>query len=294
MSRPAGWPGRCWPGHWRGLVSIAYVRLIAWADGHKPMGLRLHGARLLLVPLAVFTALGCLAIPFPHLLGNGKDVVQLALDSKLGLGLLVALVILKPLATAACLGSGAPGGLFTPTITLGALLGGLLGVIWAHIWPGTPPGFCALIGAGAVLAAATQGPVSAMALMIELTRRMDVTMVPMLLAVVGATAVARRLEVRSIYSGRIHAGRAATGPKQKQAEDEGTFEVLSAAAPYAEVLHTLLRIGDEPKPIQVIDEHGEAVGTIARDEAIAPDRSVAPLAIATAADFASAPSGPGT
>lgn len=84
----------------------------------------------MIVPTAicVFAALGALAIPFPQLLGNGKNAVELAALDRLALPLMLALVLLKPLVTVACLGTGAPGGLFTPTLATGALLGGSAGI----------------------------------------------------------------------------------------------------------------------------------------------------------------------
>ena len=186
-----------------GLVAVGYVRLISFADAQKPGGIF-----ALIAPVLVFTLLGMLAVRYPQLLGNGKDVVQQTLLGQPGLALLVALVLLKPLATAACLACGAPGGLFTPTMTLGALLGGVLGALWLRIWPGSPLGGFSVIGACAVLAASTQGPVSAIVLTLELTRE-DALIVPMALAAASAVAVARVLENRSIYSGRIHRARSA-------------------------------------------------------------------------------------
>jgi hypothetical protein len=112
-------------------------------------------------------------------------------------------VFLKPIMTAACLGSGAPGGLFTPTLTYGVLFGGLLGHGWNAIWPGAPDGSYAIIGGGAVLAASMQGPLAAVVMMIELARHTDALMVPLLLAVTGATVVARLLGAPSIYSARL-------------------------------------------------------------------------------------------
>ena len=53
------------------------------------------------------------------------------------------LLVLKPLATLACLGSGASGGLFTPSLVVGALLGGVLGYAWTSLWPGRRPGYSA-------------------------------------------------------------------------------------------------------------------------------------------------------
>jgi chloride channel protein, CIC family len=60
-------------------------------------------------------------------------------------------------ATTLCMRSGAPGGLFTPSLTAGALLGADLGHFWLWIWPGAPLGLFALLGAGAVLAQPLKG-----------------------------------------------------------------------------------------------------------------------------------------
>ena len=82
--------------------------------------------------MLVFGVLGVVSIQYPQLLGNGKGIVQLEALGQLSLGLLCVLLVLKPLATAACLGAGSPGGLFTPTLTIGVLLAGVLGRLWSH------------------------------------------------------------------------------------------------------------------------------------------------------------------
>ena len=104
-----------------GLVSVVYVRAVAWADAHKPSGWRRVWA-----PIVVLGLLGAASIPFPQLLGNGRDVAELAFTGQLSPLLLGSLLLLRPLATVSCLGSGAPGGLFTPSLAIGAMLGGLL------------------------------------------------------------------------------------------------------------------------------------------------------------------------
>jgi H+/Cl- antiporter ClcA len=181
-----------------GIASAGYIRLIAWADGHRPKGWRTIAA-----PSLVFAVLGSAAIWFPQLLGNGKDLVQQLLWGEIGPGLDWTLLVLKTLAIAGCLASGAPGGLFTPTMTCGALLGAALGQAWQLVWPGAPPGTFALIGGGAVLAASTQGPVSTIVLMVELTHRVDSMIVPLIVAVAGAMIATRALEQRSIYTARL-------------------------------------------------------------------------------------------
>jgi CIC family chloride channel protein len=184
-----------------GFVSVLYVRLIAGAHELRP-----EGWRRVVAPIVVFIALGVVAIAYPQVLGNGKGVVQLALVGRLAVGVMAVLIVLKPLATAGCLGSGAPGGLFTPTLTLGVVLGGVLGDGWLQLWPGTPLGSYAVIGGAAVLAACMQAPLAAIVLLLELTHKVDGLMVPMLLAVVEATVLARLLRARSIYSARLPGG----------------------------------------------------------------------------------------
>jgi H+/Cl- antiporter ClcA len=191
-----------------GLTAVLWVRLVARANRSRPAR---QTARVL-APIVIFTALGALAIQYPQLLGNGKELAQLAFVGKLSVGLLAVLFILKPLVTAACLGSGAPGGLFTPTLVLGVLFGALLGHAWSDIWPGSPIGGYALIGAGGVLAAAMQGPLAATVLMLELTHSNGSLTVPLLLAVAEATVVARLLGAPSIYSARV----AESGPPAVQ------------------------------------------------------------------------------
>jgi H+/Cl- antiporter ClcA len=181
-----------------GLVSVGYVRLVAWADRNRP-----RGWRRLVTPSIVLGSLGIISIWFPQLLGNGKDVSQLAFTDQIAPGLMLALLFLKPAASILCMRSGAPGGLFTPSLTVGALLGGVLGYAWSWLWPGLPPGLLALLGAGALLAATTQGPLSAVVLMMELTGRDRSFILPMLLAVGTATIVSRTIEPRSIYDARL-------------------------------------------------------------------------------------------
>lgn len=183
-----------------GLAAVIWVRVIARANTLRP---RRWGR--FLAPLIVFSILGAVAIPYPQLLGNGLDIVQAASVGGLSLGLLAVLFALKPLATAACLGSGSPGGLFTPTLTVGVLIAAIAGTAWVHVWPGAPTGSYALIGGGAFLAAAMQGPLSGVVLVLELTRHTDALMAPTLLAVAEATVIARRFGAPSIYSARLGA-----------------------------------------------------------------------------------------
>ena len=261
-----------------GLASVGYTRLISWADGRKP-----KGPWVVVAPTAAFAIVGALAIACPAVLGNGKDVVQLAFDGRMGAAVLVALLVLKPVATALCLGSGAPGGLFTPTLAFGALFGAALGHAFALAWPGAPQGACAVIGATAVLAGTTFGPISAVVLVLELTNSAEALLLPMLLATGIATLTARALDPRSIYSGRIHTARQAA-----RMRDETAGGALSSAAGLPEILAGLLRAGS-PSSFDVFDEKGDRVGTIepgGKTGEAASARLGATSAIVTASDLA--------
>jgi H+/Cl- antiporter ClcA len=181
-----------------GVVAVGYVRLIMWADRGRP-----KGWERLVLPVAGLGLLGAVSVRFPQLLGNGKDISQLAFAGEVAPMLLLALFVLKPAVVALAMRTGAPGGLFTPTLTVGAMLGGALGAAWSWLWPGLPPGLCALLGAGAMLAATTQGPLSAIVLLMELTGRDRSFILPLLIVAGLATLVARSIEPRSIYDAKL-------------------------------------------------------------------------------------------
>ena len=197
-----------------GLAAVGWARLIARVHRLRPVG---RGR--LFAPIVVLTALGIVAIPYPELLGNGQDTVQLAVAGRLAVGLMAILCVLKPLMTAACLGSRTPGGLFTPTLMYGVLFGEVLGHAWTVVWPGAPAGSFGLIGGAAVLAASMQAPLAAVVLILELAHYTDTLIAPVLVAVAGATIIARRLGAPSIYSARLDESARALAHEEREPAD---------------------------------------------------------------------------
>lgn len=181
-----------------GLIGAGYIRLIGWVSHHSASGRLAIGA-----PLVAFSVLGVVGFAYPQLFGNGKDMAH---DAFLGHGtilLFLALFALKPIVTSLCLQSGASGGLFTPTLSTGAVLGGFSGLVWIHLWPGAPIGAFALVGAAAMIGAAMQAPLSGVALVLELTHSGFGLMVPMMTATILATVVTRYIDGYSIYTARL-------------------------------------------------------------------------------------------
>jgi chloride channel protein, CIC family len=195
--------------------SILYVRLVRWADKGKP-----RGWQRFIAPAIVLGLLGLVSVRFPQLLGNGKDLSQLLFADRVGIPVLLALLLLRPIATILCMRSGVPGGLFTPSLTFGALLGAALGHAWTALWPGVPPGLFALLGAGAVLAATTQGPISAVVLMMELTGRDRSFILPLILIAALSALIARSVEHRSIYDARLSDDQIALRQKMRDQESD--------------------------------------------------------------------------
>lgn len=115
--------------------------------------------------------IGIIALFLPQTLGIGYAATNAALYSSLSLGLLITLVIAKTMTTAACLGCGFGGGVFSPSIFVGAMLGGAFGMFASSFFPdlASNPGFYALIGMAAVAAPIIGAPISTILIAFELT-----------------------------------------------------------------------------------------------------------------------------
>lgn len=118
--------------------------------------------------------------------------------------ILVALFLLKLVGTSLTLGSGGAGGMFAPSLLLGAALGGILGLILESLgWlPHGQPAHLALVGMAAMLAGTTHAPLTAILIVYELTRSYQV-MMPLMFAAVIATIVSRSINRNSIYTSRL-------------------------------------------------------------------------------------------
>ena len=181
-----------------GVIAAGYIRLIGWVSFY-----RFTGWRSIPAMVVAFGILGLIGFALPQLFGNGRDLANQAFLGRGAFGLLLLLFLLKPLVTAMCLGSGASGGLFTPTLSTGAAFGAAVGIAWNLLWPGSPPGAYALVAAAALLGAAMQAPLASLALVLELTHSGFQIMVPMVAATVTATIVSRYIDGYSMYSARL-------------------------------------------------------------------------------------------
>ncbi|MBW0000452.1 MAG: ClcB-like voltage-gated chloride channel protein [Verrucomicrobia bacterium] len=176
-------------------------------DGARRLAKRLPLALPLKLALGGLLV-GAISAWRPEVWGNGYSVVNGALHTPGPLSLILLILIAKVLATAATAGSGAVGGVFTPTIFVGAMLGLLTGSAAHALWPGSSlPTVYSVIGMGTFLAATTHAPLMSFLIVFEMT--LEYQLVPaLMLACLAAYHVSRALRPESIYYDVLHRGTA--------------------------------------------------------------------------------------
>jgi CIC family chloride channel protein len=148
--------------------------------------------------------IGLIALVFPHVLGVGYDATDLALKEQLPLYLMVALVFMKIIATSVCIGSGFGGGVFTPTLMIGAMLGGSYGIIVTSLSPelSSGPGAYTIIGMGAVSAAVLGAPISTTLIVFELTDDYPLT-IAVMIGVVISNLIVQQFLGKSFFNWQL-------------------------------------------------------------------------------------------
>ncbi len=172
------------------LTLLDQVRAI-FGRWHSPLWLKLGAGGLLV---------GAISVINPAVWGNGYSVVNSILQGDWGLKVLLAVLFWKLFAVAFTTGSGAIGGIFTPTLFVGAVIGALFGGLVQFVWPGLVPVPAAVvIGMGAFLAACTHAPLMSLLMMFEMTQNYGL-LVPLMASCVLGYIVSRSFRGRSIYS----------------------------------------------------------------------------------------------
>jgi len=145
--------------------------------------------------------LGCMGLLFPYILGVGYGSIYLSLMQLLPWWLMLVLVPCKILATSITIGSGGSGGIFAPSLFLGAMAGGFFGTVAHIIFPGVTasPGAYSIVGMGAVVSATTHGPLTAILMLFEMTGSYKIIL-PLMVACIISSLAARHLFNESIYT----------------------------------------------------------------------------------------------
>jgi len=149
--------------------------------------------------------IGLIGLYFPQIFGVGYGVIENTINKGIALGTIVTLVFLKIIATSVTLGSGGSGGIFAPSLFIGALLGEAFGKLIPLIFPSVaiPPGAFALVGMAAVFAGTSHAPISAILLLFEMTGNYKI-LPPLMITCVIAVILVRWMTKYSIYTLKLY------------------------------------------------------------------------------------------
>jgi chloride channel protein, CIC family len=184
-----------------GVLGAFFARIFWWFQRRfAESGVRPH-----LRPALGGLIVGLIALVSRDVLGDGAETIERMVEltvSPVGLPLLSMVVLLvgKVVATSATIGSGGGGGVFGPSLFLGAVLGAAIGALANQFAPGHAgmPGHYAVVGMGALLAATARAPLTSIFLVFEMTGSSSTAVLPTLVAVAAAIYVARLIEPHSI------------------------------------------------------------------------------------------------
>jgi len=183
-----------------GLVAVAFIKSISFFEDLFERSPIPEPARAAVGGAIV----GGIAVWLPQVYGVGYSSITMALAGSMGAALMAILVVAKIGATSITIGSGGSGGVFAPSLFLGAMTGGVVGTLVEQYFPGATAtsGAYALVTMGAVVAAATHAPISAIIIIYELTLAIEI--IPALMtACVVSTLVAQLLDRESIYTSKL-------------------------------------------------------------------------------------------
>ena len=203
------------------VMAIILMRSIMWTEdivNRTPVPRWAHPA------LGGF-AVGVIALAYPHVLGVGYEATDAALSGLYPLGLLIALIALKMAATAISLGCGFGGGVFSPSLFIGAMVGGAFGILATSAFPELSSGHGAytIIGMGAVAGAVLGAPISTILMVFELTNDYAIT-IAVMIATSIASLITEQTRGHSYFTWQL----ARRGIAVKGGQDVGLLRTIKA------------------------------------------------------------------
>ena len=230
-----------------GLVSVAFTKLLL---SLRERFLKFPRKTLPFQPVAGGVLVGVMGWFVPQVLGVGYEHVGAVLNGGMTLRLMVLLLVLKFFAVTTSYASGNAGGIFGPSLFLGAMLGGAMGSAAHSLFPhyAATPGAYALVGMGTVFAGIVRAPMTSVVMIFEITRDYAV-IVPLMISNLVSLFIAARLQKQPIYESLarqdgIHL------PTAETRQQEGHRQVIVAMRPAAEVLAADMTVQDALEKIR--------------------------------------------
>jgi CIC family chloride channel protein len=261
-----------------GVVAVIFIRLLykcedlfdAWKipEYIKPA---IGGIFIGLIGLYSLDLLG---VGYGDVFWESQMSIDQALLGDIGLQALLILLILKVIATSLTLGSGGSGGVFAPSLFIGAMLGGAIGTVAHNLFPGETAsmGAYVLVGMAAVFSGAARAPITAIIMLFEMT--MDYRIIlPLMIAVVISTIVARSIKREGIYTtklirrgidiGQLEQSSPLKGVKVGEVMEKNFPSVLPTLT-VNELINRLRR--SEYNGLPVVNDEGELVGMVTNSD----------------------------
>ena len=251
-----------------GLVSVVFTKLLLKT---REWFLNLPRKTVWFQPVAGGLLVGLMALFVPQVLGVGYGYVGDALNGRMALGVMAVLVVLKLLAVTTSYGSGNAGGIFGPSLFIGAMLGGTIGGIAHRLMPHytASAGAYALVGMGTLFAGIIRAPMTSVLMIFETTQDYAV-IVPLMISNLVSFFISTRLQPEPIYEALavqdgIHLPSAATRHQR------GGRQVVHLARPPEELFQGTMTVGDALNSVvksqynswPVCDERG-VIGVVSR------------------------------
>ena len=251
-----------------GLVSVAFTQLLLRT---REWFLKLPRKTVWFQPVAGGVLVGAMGWFVPQVMGVGYSYVGKALNDQLALKLMVLLLVLKLIAVVVSYGSGNAGGIFGPSLFMGAMLGGAIGAVAHHLFPSyvATPGAYALVGMGTAFAGIVRAPMTSVVMIFETTRDYSV-IVPLMISNLVSYFISSRLQREPIYEvlaeqDGIHLPVRVTSEQRKQ--------VLQAMQPASQCLEAeesleeaVAKIGTSGQRTWLVCDPKGLIGVITSDQ----------------------------
>jgi CIC family chloride channel protein len=214
--------------------------------------------------------LGIMGLLFPHILGVGYGAIDLTLMQKISWWLLFLLMVCKILATSITIGSGGSGGIFAPSLFMGAMAGGFFGSAAHAVLPSVTAtsGAYSIVGMGAVVSGTTHGPLSAILILFEMTGDYKIIL-PLMIACIISYLASSQLLKESIYTLKL-ARRGVNIRSGKEVNVLKSITVKTVMNPVIETIPENLSLGKLAEKISkskynsfpVVDDEGNLTGIL--------------------------------
>jgi len=236
-----------------GIASLAFSRSLGYL---RPKLKSMSASSQMLQPAAAGFLVGCIGyFGLPQVMGAGYDVIDQAMHAQFAWKMLLLLTLFKIIATTLSFSSGTPGGMFAPTLFIGAMLGASVGSFEKLFFPHLTGsiGSYALVGMGVLFAAFLRAPLTSVFMVLEVSGNYSIV-VPVILANTIAYLISRSLQPVPIFEVLTHQDGLYL-PSMEEQREESDFHLEDALQPI--VVPILQGSETIPETIRLLAQYGE-------------------------------------